>query len=667
MTASRRLTAEDLLSLRLPGAVQMAPSGDRIAYVLREVDPEKNEYKSRIWMVAKGAEPTPFTAGPADSDPCWSPDGNWLAFIRKVGDHAQLFVIPASGGEARQITDVEDGVSDLAWAPDSNRLAVVLTVGPDGVQRPAKADEPDLYRKYTKDVRRYDRIWYKMDGEGLFDPDKFRQIGVVSLSDARDAPVLPTPITNGPFHHGQPAWSPEGARIACIANRRPDWDYTPFQHDLWVVNASGAGEPVALTSGLALGAPVWAPSGEQIAALGYNHMEERHHYTNTHLYLVDAAGAGARRADQGWDRSWSADTTADSFGPGGWRPTWAPDGSSLYLLGSDRGSQDLFRVEAATGRVTRLTNGEHVIYAWSADASCKVAAVALSRPTAPGDLYLAPLVAGAPLERLTDVNGALLANVELAPVETVLETPHTWVMAPIGFAEGERYPAVLEVHGGPMAMYGWAFMLEFQLLAAAGYGVIYSNPRGSQGYGQEYCACIANDWGNLDYQDVMAALEGALAQCDWIDPNRLGIAGGSYGGFMVNHAIGQTDRFRAAITMRSCVNESSMVGTGDFGFADALYHYPVMPWADEIGFYERMSPLARVAHITTPLLIEHQENDLRCPMEQAEQLYTALKMLRRTVEFVRYPDSSHGMSRNGKPWLRVHRLHTILDWFARYL
>jgi dipeptidyl aminopeptidase/acylaminoacyl peptidase len=238
-------------------------------------------------------------------------------------------------------------------------------------------------------------------------------------------------------------------------------------------------------------------------------------------------------------------------------------------------------------------------------------------------------------------------------------------MKPAGFEAGKQYPAILYVHGGPMAMYGWTFFFEFQCLAAAGYAVIYTNPRGSQGYGQEFCSCIREDWGNLDYLDVMAGLDAALAAAPWIDRERLGIAGGSYGGFMTNWAVGHTDRFKAAVTQRSVVNEASSVGTSDFGYVD-MASYPTRPWED-MTFYRGVSPLTFVEQIHTPLLIEHQEEDYRCPMEQAEQLYTALKVLRRTVEFVRYPDSSHGMSRTGKPWLRVYRLRTIRDWFDRFI
>ena len=235
--------------------------------------------------------------------------------------------------------------------------------------------------------------------------------------------------------------------------------------------------------------------------------------------------------------------------------TWTQDGTALLLLGSDRGTQDLFRVEVTTGAVTRLTQGAHVIYSWSFDHSRRRMAVALTEPHIPGELFWSDLSGDGHLERLTDTNASLLSRVELAPVEVYSEAPHAWIMKPLGFEEGKRYPAVLQVHGGPMAQYGWTFFLEFQLLAAQGYAVVYSNPRGSQGYGEEYCACIEANWGTADYEDVMAALDQALERFPWIDADKLGMAGGSYGGYMVNHTLGQTNRFKAGITMRSCVNE----------------------------------------------------------------------------------------------------------------
>jgi len=240
-----------------------------------------------------------------------------------------------------------------------------------------------------------------------------------------------------------------------------------------------------------------------------------------------------------------------------------------------------------------------------------------------------------------------------------------WIMQPIGFAEGQRYPTILEIHGGPMAMYADAFFFEFQLLAAQGFGVVFSNPRGSQGYDEAHCMAIAKEWGNLDYKDLMAVLDTAIAENPWIDTERLGVTGGSYGGFMTNWIVGHTDRFKAAVTGRSICDWRMMVGTGDFGSYWIRKFDGVAPWVDDT-HYKQQSPITYVGNVKTPILIEHQEGDLRCPIDQGMMWYTAIKYLNKApVRFVTYPGEFHGMSRNGKPWNRIHRLGEIVSWVER--
>ncbi|MDB4895888.1 MAG: acylaminoacyl-peptidase, partial [Firmicutes bacterium] len=594
----------------------------------------------------------------------------------------QLWVMSAVGGEARQLTHFKEGVGTApVWSPDGTRIAFTASVGPDGPGSDQEKDaEGDLFAKYTKDVKRITRIHYKTDGEGFHQPDKREQLFVIAV--AGEEPQAQQ-VTRGDWNHGAPAWSPNGKALAFVANRREDDDYYPFLEDLWVQELDQlAAGPRRITPGtFSLGTPAWSPDGTQIAFLGFEY-DRFQGYSSNRLWVINQDGSGLRRVAANWDRTFGHQTSLDMPAPAAGSLTWTRDGHALIALGADRGRQQIYSVDASSGAVTALTSGDHVVLSCSLDARCGKLAVGLTRPDVPGDLYL---VDGSALHRLTNSNESLLAELTLAPVEHFtfktgggsnafvqqhgtegLETETDgWVMKPADFSEHKRYPAVLEVHGGPMGQYGWAFMMEFQCLAAEGYAVVYTNPRGSQGYSEQFCACIKEDWGNLDYLDVMAGLDAAIARHPWIDPSRVGIAGGSYGGYMVNWALGQTERFKAAVTMRSCVNEASMVGTSDFGFVD-LSTYPSRPWND-MAFYRRFSTITNVEKIVTPLLIEHQEEDYRCPMEQAEQLYTALKVLHRTVEFVRYPDSSHGMSRTGKPWLRVHRLRTICDWFDRFI
>lgn len=683
----RKITANDLLGLQLAGEPQLSPDGRRLAFVVARIDKEQNEYRHQIHMMAAepGARPVPYTAGPkSDRHPRWSPAGDRLAFLSDRSGKPQLWLMSAHGGEARQLTSFKDGVAgEPVWSPDGSRIAFTAQVGPEGPGREEeKEDDADLYRKYTRDVKRITRIHYKTDGEGMDDPEERVQIFMIDVDAQAERPE-PVAVTAGPWNHGDPAWSPDGRSLAYAANRREDDDYCPFLRDIWVQDLSDLSQPpCCVTPGtFSLGDPAWSPDGRQIAFAGFPDQPFQG-YSAARLYVVGADGSDLRRVET-WDGDFGSQAVYDLPAPGGGRLTWTPDGAGLVTLGACQGRQQIYRVDVASGAVTPLTQGDHCITSWSLTADGSVLAVGLTRPDVPGDLFLRR--PGTDLERLTNLNEPLLREAALAPVlpftfptaggsnafleqygETgIAKRTDGWVMLPADFQEGHRYPAVLEVHGGPMAMYGWTFFMEFQCLAAAGYAVLYTNPRGSQGYGERFCACIKEDWGNLDYLDVMAGLDAALERFPWIDPDRVGIAGGSYGGFMVNWAVGHTDRFKAAVTMRSCVNEASMVGTSDFGFTD-MANYPSRPWED-MTFYRRFSTISSVANIHTPLLIEHQEQDLRCPMEQAEQLYTALKVLRRTVEFVRYPDSSHGMSRTGKPWLRVHRLRSIVEWFQRFM
>lgn len=678
----RRITPEDLLAIELAGEPQLSPDGALLAYVVARIDPEQNETRHQIYVMnaSPGSQPRAFTSGQrSDRHPRWSPDGSRLAFLSNRSGKSQIWVMNALGGEAWQLTRFKDGVSGPpVWSPDGTQIAFTATVPAEGPKPEDAKEEPeDLYTKYTKGVKRIDRLFYKLDGTGFLDPKKHQQVFVIAAEERAEA----RQVTRGGWNHQSPAWSPDGKRLAVTANRRQDDDYRPYLSNLYVIDlAQGRPEPVQITpEGYSLYEPAWSPDGSQIACLGHNRPVGG--YSNTRLFVVGADGQEFRQLAASWDRTLSPCTIYDMPAPGGGRLTWTPDGSALVLTGSDRGQQQLYAVDTESGSVTQLTAGEHCVTGWSYDGGCRKLAVQITQPDLPSDLFL---VEGPDLLRLTDVNRELLSEIELAPVERFTfatadgQSPYTaahgyrgltetdgWVMKPAGFDESTRYPAILEIHGGPMGMYGWTFFMEFQVLAAAGYGVVYTNPRGSQGYGEQFCASIKEDWGNLDYQDVMAGLEAALSRFPWIDPTRLGVAGGSYGGFMTNWIVGHSDRFKAAITMRSVVNEASSVGTSDFGFVD-LESYPSKPW-EEMTFYRQVSPLTFVEQIRTPLLIEHQEEDYRCPMEQAEQLYTALKVLRRTVEFVRYPESSHGMSRTGKPWLRVHRLKTILDWFGRYI
>jgi dipeptidyl aminopeptidase/acylaminoacyl peptidase len=395
-------------------------------------------------------------------------------------------------------------------------------------------------------------------------------------------------------------------------------------------------------------------------------------YDNVKLYVIPAAGGEPKDMAPDYDRTFGSVPLSDMPASGTLPLVWALDQQAIVLPSSINGTVHLVQVNLTTGKVKQITEGDRVIYSYSLGAKQDKAVLAVTTPLNPSELYLLDLTTRHE-QRLTEVNKELLEQLELSEPQRYSFRAEGgpevdgWVMKPIGFAEGKTYPAVLEIHGGPMMMYSCSFFFEFQLTAAKGYAVIYTNPRGSQGYGEEFCKAIQYEWGNKDWADVLAGLDAALAENPWIDGSRVGVAGGSYGGYMTAWAVGHTDRFKAANCGRPVVYWAGEVGTTDGGWLWMRRAKGVKPWVDD-SWYKQQSPWSYVENMKTPLLIEVQEGDLRCPIEQGQMLYTAVKFLNKApVKFVRYPNEFHGMSRSGKPWHRVHRLNMIVDWYNQYI
>lgn len=687
MTTRRKLQAEDLLAVKLAGDCQISPDGTRIAYVLQEIAKEKNEYMSSIWLAREGEEPVRFTAGPKDSQPRWSPDGRYLAFVSNRSGSSQIWLLPMAGGEARQLTRVKGGVSNPVWRPDARAIAFTANLTEEGI-RPEGADdeEKDLLKKYTNDVKVITRLLYKMDGVGYY-TEKRSQVCTIDLEGGE-----PRQLTFGDYNHLDPSWTPDGAGLIFAANRLEERDWHPWHVDLWYMPAAG-GEPQRLTPDdgkLSCSDGAISPDGRLVAFLGTD--PEESGYGLTGLFVLERSTGSIRRLAADLDRGFVNEAGTDLPAPAGGRLTWSPDSRWIYGVLSDAGQVQLVRVGVATGAVVAVTGGDRTIHAFHLTPDCRRAALAYATPASPGDIYLArldepepaPAVenAGTVLRgggvaevRLSAHNAELLDGLELTAPERFRFSAGEgeplvdgWILRPAGYEEDKKYPTVLEIHGGPMSMYGANLFFEFHWLAAQGYAVVYSNPRGSQGYGREFCRSIMADWGNKDYADVMAAIETAVERFPFVDGDRLGVAGGSYGGFMVNWIVSHTDRFKAGITMRSVVNRWSAMGTSDTGY-NRIRQFGTENWWEEqnLAPYLKQSPLVHASNINTPLLIEHQEGDLRCPIEQGEQLYAALKMQKKTVKFIRYPGEFHGMSRTGKPWHRVYRLLSFAEWFGEYL
>jgi dipeptidyl aminopeptidase/acylaminoacyl peptidase len=423
--------------------------------------------------------------------------------------------------------------------------------------------------------------------------------------------------------------------------------------------------------------PVWSPDGRSIAYTGHDNRPEWGPTTLDGLWVVPAdGGAPPRNLTAALDRAVGSGIGSDArYGVPPARPLWTPDGEALLCPISDRGRAPLLRVAVADGAATRPLDGERQITNASLSADGRRLAFAAGDGTTPADLFACAIgddgrVAGE--QRLTTTNAAFFAEVEIRAPEHHRyraadgQELDAWVITPPGFTPERRYPLVLEIHGGPHILYGASFYHEFQLLAARGYVVLYTNPRGSDGYGQEFLGALRNDWGGVDYRDVMAGVDWLVGR-GAIDGGRLGVTGGSYGGYLTNWIVGQTGRFRAAVSGRSTCDRYSHYGHSDLGSFTGDWEFGGPPW-ERAAHYRDRSPLTYVANVTTPILLEHQEDDLRCPLPQAEEFYTALKKLRRAdVQLVRFPGESHDMSRSGKPSHRVERLERIVAWFDRYL
>ena len=679
MTDKRPVTAHDLLAMQWAGDAQISPDGRRVAFVRTVPVIEKNSYQSAIWMAEEGREVRAFTSGqgkdgPArDKAPRWSPDGSCIAFLSNRAGKDNVWIIPSGGGEARHLFPFDEGVSQIAWSPDGRYLAFVA-------RTPKTKEEKEADEKRNKDVTVITRLRYKANGVGLLDP-RPRHLWVVGVADGQVRQ-----LTRGEYDDSSPAWSPSGLEIAFTSARRPDRELETI-NDLWVVSVV-AGEPRRLVAGVgSSGEPAWSPDGRNIAYFG---QDGRDGAAAVHLWVVATAepdGWPNQPADlfagAGFDRnagcSVGADARAESGGSG---PYWSADGADIYFAATDGPDAPIYRVSAAGGgaveRVTPAVDLAVTSFSVAAPPAASPGSFG-SRPRfgyvgahflSTGDVYL--MDEGQEPVRLSGLNDELFSELALAVPDrfTVKSTDgweiEGWIMKPFGYTPGKKYPAVLEIHGGPAGTSGHAFFHEYQLLAAHGWGVFFSNPRGSTGYGQKFAHGVIGDWGGMDYADVMAITDYAASR-DWVDTKRLGVTGGSYGGFMTNWIVGHTDRFAAAVTCRSVVNMYSKYGVADNGYNGNRKGFDGRDLWDSEDFIMERSPIRYAPRVKTPILIIHSDQDYRCPLEQGEQWFVALKRPGKTVEFARFTGESHELSRSGKPRNRLSRLELMMGWFERYL
>ncbi len=662
------MTPADIVRLRQLGNPRLSPDGRAVAFTVSDIDLEGNRYARRIWLAPTsedGTGPRPFTGPGYEVLPRWSPDGQRIAFA-VIGDdgRSQICVLPvAGGGERLTVCAAAAPVTELEWAPDGSALAFA-----------ARDPDPGQYghgqekrRDQDSPPRRISRLLYRFNGVG-WTADRPSRVFVV----AADGSAPPRPVTPGPFEAAGLAWSPDSRSLAFASGRHEDWDLD-LAADLWVVAADGTGALRRVTGGgAAYSLPAWSPAGDRLAS--YVSPTPLESPRNRQVVVIDVAAGTEQVLTASLDRNCAplGITLA---------PTWI--GDDLLFAVEDHGNVHLYRAPAdGASRPELVAGGDRWITEWDW-AGGRLAFVA-SSPLSTGELATADLPAGGTAavgeRQLTWLTKPLADALTLVSPERFTATSadgsevECWAMAPVGAQAGARYPALLNVHGGPFTQYGNRFVDDFQLQAAAGFGVIYCNPRGSAGYSEQWARAIrgpdcAQDpgtgWGSVDFADVMACVETACQRFSWLDPDRVGILGGSYGGFMTSWAIGHTNRFRAACSERACNNLLTMEHSADI--AGFIRSYVGPDHLTDPGAYLRHSPVSYVRDMTTPLLILHSDNDLRCPISQAEELFVALRLLGREPVMYRFPGENHELSRSGSPRHRITRAELILDWFRRHL
>ncbi|MBI2834941.1 MAG: S9 family peptidase [Acidobacteria bacterium] len=662
-TGRRPITAEDYYSFTFPSDPQLSPDGSLVAYVLTKIDREANRGVPSVWTVpAEGnGTATAVAAGDVSSwSPRWSPDGAWLAFISpgaRSGSQdgaPQLHVRPAGGGQVRRVTDMKNGVSACRWAPDSKRLACISRTGP--------SDEPGA-RVGPQGPRHITRLVYKSPGPTWLD-DRRSHIWVIdAVSGAARQ------ITSGDqWDDTDPQWSPDGARIAFVSDRSDRAYDQRGDPEIWVVPSEGGtprqvcrheGQRHPKLPGMGDSSPRWSPDGKTIAFLAPISLQ-----TYSKIWVTPADGSGPSRL-VGQDLDW---ITSDL--------QWGDAGQSLYFTQGVKGEHHLFRLDAGSGALQAVTKGQRSIREAHVGPGGRRVVYVASDFKRLGDVCVSDL-SGRDERIVAEANKSLWSQLTLADVERVqfkgaegLDIDG-FLVKPVGWQEGRKYPMVLTIHGGPIYMWGFDWYQEFQLYAAQGWAVFYANPRGSSGYGETFQRAVNGEWGGKAYLDIMNGVEAVLARFPWIDRTRLGVTGLSYGGFMTNWIVGHTNLFKAAVTVNGIANHVSQDGTRFTPFPRTSDFGGTLWEAFDV--YWNTSPLKFAASVTTPTLILHGEHDYMVPLEQGEQWFRALKYFDVVTEMVVFPGANHfgletAVPTTGRlPGNVAEGLKWRVYWFDRFL
>jgi len=650
-----RFLNTDVFELEIAGDPQISPDGSRVAYVRQSMDIMTDQVRSNIWIVdARGGQHRPVVSGTHSyTSPRWSPDSTRIAYVSSAeGRGPELYVRWMQSGETALLSNLPTSPGSITWSPDGTQIAFSALVKGVGATL-AKPPEKPEGAEWAPPVVVIDKLYYRADGRGYLEPG-YTHVFVIPAEGG-----TPRQITSGDFNHGgQLAWSPDGQDIVLSANRNADWEYKPLNTDLWSVNvASGEMQQLTDRDGPD-GSPSFAPDGSKIAYLGYD--DRKMGYHNTGVYILNIDDGSVDELTASLDRSVEA-------------VRWAGGSSRLYISYDDFGKRHIATL-STTGRVESIaedvgsagisrpyTSGNFSVadngaYAYSAGTPYRPADVAAGRR---GDSSI----------KLTNLNDDLLGNKTLGNVEEIRwmssvgdHEVQGWIVTPPDFAPNNRYPLILEIHGGPFTAYGPHFSVENQLYAAAGYVVLYTNPRGSTSYGYEFANEIHHNYPGEDYDDLMSGVDAVVAR-GYVDEDQLFVTGGSGGGVLSAWIVGNTDRFAAAVVVKPVINWISESLYSDIHRLVPGYWFEKFAWEDPQEYWRR-SPLSLVGNVSTPTMLMTGESDHRTPIPEAEQYYQALQLRKIDTALVRIPESSHGIA--SRPSNQIAKVDNILAWFAKY-
>jgi dipeptidyl aminopeptidase/acylaminoacyl peptidase len=716
----RSITEKDIFQFNWIGDPQISPDGARVVFVKVSVNEKRDGYDTSLWAVGTRGDESPrrMTDGKHDSSPRFSPDGKWLVFVRapeapaSAGNGAasrkdgpQLYLLPLGGGESWKLTDVPRGAGNPVWSQDSKWIAFTSDANPEDLAKQKKGGKPSAEKSsdnkdskdgkpeagpavkteaaksdaadsdHESDVRVITHSVYRLNGPGYLDPKHPQHIWVLALPQSSEDTATPKQLTSGKFQEDVAFWTKDSSKIYFTTAKVDDPSYELPREEIYSVAAAGGEAQKVAAIPMAPRSMSLSPDGKRVAFCASVN-EPVQSYTQPDLWVMDLSeSAKPRNLTANYDFDVCSGVGGDQGTPragGSDKIVWSRDGNSLSTITAEQGRANLAQFEVASGKIKPLTKGNQAVERYRATEDGSKFVVLISTPTNIGDLFWIDSTSpSAEPRQLTHVNEKLLSQLNLTAPEEIWYSSfdgkkiHGWIQKPPDFDASKKYPFILNIHGGPHAAYGWVFDHEFQWMAAKGYVVLYPNPRGSTTYGQDFGNIIQYHYPGDDFKDLMAGVDEVLKR-GYVDPKKLGVTGGSGGGLLTNWVVGHTNRFAAAVSQRDIASWAAWWYTADFTlFQPSWFKAP--PFNDPQDYVNR-SPITYIKDVHTPLMLILGEVDYRTPPAAGgEEMFRALKFLRRPVIMVRFPGESHELSRSGQPWHRVERLEHIVGWFDKYL